>query len=230
MDLAIGVIDRYSPALCDLSVLATHEAIVFHTPTALNNPGPPPLPIYVTSPFSVPHSPGIRAKAILKSYTYGCFPGIMNPNQESPTVESEHWSSRRKPSKKQKEGPGLQAYGHPPPLGSSQAPFSEAQQNLDGSQEFIVVLSFWLLMKNKDAVDGPATKLEPASGVATDPSIIASFRAAGELTEGIGLITSYIWEGSGGPEFAPVRAQLKAIVFIVSCIGVVCYTSQSLSI
>lgn len=54
-------------------------------------------------------------------------------------------------------------------------------------------------MKNKDAVDGPATKLEPASGVATDPFIIASFRAVGELAEGIGLITSYIWEGSGGP-------------------------------
>lgn len=78
-------------------------------------------------------------------------------------------------------------------------------------------------MKNKDAADGPATQLEPSSGVATDPFIIASFRAEGELTEGIGLITSYIWEGSGGPEFTPVRAQVKAIVLIVDCIGVVRY-------
>lgn len=78
-------------------------------------------------------------------------------------------------------------------------------------------------MKNKDAADGPATQLEPSSGVATDPFIIASFRAVGELTEGIGLITSYIWEGSGGPEFTPVRAQVKAIVLIVDCIGVVRY-------
>lgn len=74
---------------------------------------------------------------------------------------------------------------------------------------------------------GPATQLEPSSGVATDPFIIASFRAEGELTEGISLITSYIWEGSGGPEFTPVRAQVKAIVFIVDCIGVVRYTSQN---
>lgn len=85
-------------------------------------------------------------------------------------------------------------------------------------------------MKNKDAVDGPATKLEPASGVATDPFIIASFRTVGELAEGIGLITSYIWEGSGGPEPAPGRAQLKAIVFITSCIGVLRYTSRNLCI
>lgn len=68
-------------------------------------------------------------------------------------------------------------------------------------------------MKNKDAADGPATQLEPSSGVTTDPFIIASFRAVGELTEGIGLITSYIWEGSGGPEFTPVRAQVKAIKY-----------------
>lgn len=87
--------------------------------------------------------------------------------------------------------------------------------------------SFQLPMKNKEAADGPATQLEPSSGVATDPFIIASFRAEGELTEGIGLITSYIWEGNGGPEFTPVRAQVKATVFIVDCIGVVRYTSQN---
>lgn len=45
----------------------------------------------------------------------------------------------------------------------------------------------------------------------------------GELTEGIGLITSYIWGGSGGSEFTPVRAQVKAIISIVDCIGVVRY-------
>lgn len=73
------------------------------------------------------------------------------------------------------------------------------QPRLLSSLSFPPKSGIWLLMKNKDAVDGPATKLEPASGVATDPFIIASFRAVGELAEGIGLITSYIWEGSGGP-------------------------------
>lgn len=91
----------------------------------------------------------------------------------------------------------------------------------------MVAPSFQLLMKNKDAADGPATQLEPSSGVATDPFIIASFRAVGELTEGIGLITSYIWEGSGGPEFTPVRAQMEAIIFIMDCIGVVRHTSHN---
>lgn len=34
-------------------------------------------------------------------------------------------------------------------------------------------------------------KLEPSSGAATDPFIIASLRAVGEFTEGIDLITSH---------------------------------------
>lgn len=72
-------------------------------------------------------------------------------------------------------------------------------------------------------------KLQPSSGVATDPFIIASLRAVGELTKGIGLVTSYICKGSGGPEFSPIRALLKAIFFIMSCIGIARYTSQNLS-
>lgn len=91
--------------------------------------------------------------------------------------------------------------------------------------------SFQLLMKNKDAVDGPATKPQPSSGVATDPFIIASSRAVGELTKGTSLITSYICEGGGGPGFAPsCKSSIEAIVFIMPCIGVVLYTSQNLCI
>lgn len=73
-------------------------------------------------------------------------------------------------------------------------------------------------------------KVQPSSGVATDPFIIASLRAVGELTKGIGLITSYICKGSGEPEFAPIRDLLKAIFFTISCIGVARYTSQNLPI
>lgn len=73
------------------------------------------------------------------------------------------------------------------------------------------------------------TKLESSCGVAADPFIIVSFRAVGELTKGIGVITLRICKGSGGPEFAPTTALVKAVFSIVSSIGIARYTSQNLS-
>lgn len=54
-----------------------------------------------------------------------------------------------------------------------------------------------LLMKNKDVRDGSAMKLEPSSGIGTDPFVITPFRAVGSSPMGTGFITIYICEGSG---------------------------------